>query len=682
MNIKKDILSEDKLMTVSKEDLDLIARTIRTLTMDAVQEANSGHPGMPMGCAEIAAVLWLKILNHNNEDPHWPNRDRFILSAGHGSMLLYSMLHFSGYGITLNDIRNFRQLGSITPGHPEHTKTPGVETTTGPLGQGFANGVGMALARDLLGKEFNSNGEEIIDHYIYGIVSDGDIMEGLSAEAASLAGHIGLGNLIYIYDSNDITIEGDTNLTFSEDVKMRFEACHWQVQTIDGHDLEAIENAIENAKKEKSRPSLIIAKTVIAKGSANLSGCEDSHGAPLGDDEVCASKICLGCEDDVFFDVPDRVYEIFKIRNAELKERYNLWKDRFAKNMAGDRKKLWDKYFSMPDIGSLRKKLPSFNPESKIATRGASGKVLEMLYGEMPNILGGSADLGPSNKSLIKNYSETGKNQIGRNIHFGIREHAMGSIQNGIAYYGGFYPYAASFFVFMDYMRPAIRIAAMGKLKTVYIFTHDSIFVGEDGPTHQPVEQLAASRAIPNLTVIRPADAEETCEAWMAALERDDGPTMLVLTRQNVPAVVQGKSAGAENLHRGAYIIRECSGEPDIVIFATGSEVYISVTAAEELEKNGIKARVVSFPSWELFDAQPADYRMEIIAHGTPKCVVEAGISMGWERYAGNHALFITMERFGVSAPYQVLEEHYGFTSKNIVTKVEEFLRKKQRRKP
>ncbi len=677
MNIKKDISSEEKPMTVTSDDLNLIARTIRTLTMDAIQKANSGHPGMPMGCAEIAAVLWSKILNHNYEDPKWPNRDRFILSAGHGSMLLYAMLHFSGYGITMDDIKDFRQLNSLTPGHPEHTKTPGVETTTGPLGQGFANGVGMALARDLLAAEFNTNGDEIIDHYIYGIVSDGDIMEGLSAEAASLAGHIGLGNLIYIYDSNDITIEGDTGLTFSEDVGKRFEACNWHVQTIDGHDTAAIEKAVLKAQLEKTRPSLIIAKTVIAKGAATLSGCEDAHGAPLGDEEVCASKVCLGCEEDSYFDVPERVYEVFNMRNAELKKTCDLWQERFKRNITGERKKEWDKYFSMPDIAELRKKLPAFDPDSSMATRSASGKVLEMLYNEMPNILGGSADLGPSNKSLIKNYSETGKNRIGRNIHFGIREHAMGSIQNGIAYYGGFYPYAASFFVFMDYMRPAIRIAAMGKLKTVYIFTHDSIFVGEDGPTHQPVEQLAASRAIPNLTVVRPADAVETAEAWMAALGRNDGPTMLVLTRQNVPAVIKGRSASAENLRKGAYVIRECAGDPDIVIFATGSEVHISVEAAVELEAKGIQARVVSFPSWELFDAQPADYRKDIIAHGVPKCVVEAGISMGWERYAGNHALFITMERFGVSAPYKVLEEVYGFNTKNIVTKVEEFLRKK-----
>ncbi len=656
-------------MKITNDDLQLVATTIRTLAMDAVQKANSGHPGMPMGCADIAAVLWLKHLVHDASDPEWANRDRFVLSPGHGSMLLYSLLHFAGYGLGIEDLMKFRQIGSMTPGHPEHRVTRGVETTTGPLGQGFANGVGMALARDLLAGEFNSDAARVIDHHIYVLCSDGDLMEGLSSESASLAGHMGLGRLIYIYDSNGISIEGSTDLTFSEDIRMRFQACKWDVQEIDGHNYGQIDAAIERAKKVDDRPSLIIARTTIARGSSTMEGNEESHGAPLGDQEVKASKIKIGCDGDACFCVPDRVYQLFRARAEENTMCRSEWNGAFAGAVSGEKKKLWDRYFTAPDIAALRKALPAYKEGESVATRVAGGKILEALFRELPNLVGGSADLGPSNKSFVKGYTETGKGKVGRNIHFGIREHAMGSIQNGIAYYGGFIPYSATFLAFMDYMRPAVRIAALGGLQTVYIFTHDSIFVGEDGPTHQPVEHIASARCIPDLCVIRPADAEETREAWLAALSRTGGPTLLSLTRQNLP-VLKRVNCDAGELFRGAYVIREAAGTPDIVILASGSEVSISVEAAEALEGKGVKARVVSFPSWELFDRQPDEYRAKVLLHGTPKAVVEAGIRQGWERYAGNHALFITMETFGTSAPQKVLAKEFGFTSENVIARV------------
>jgi transketolase len=663
-------------MAITNDDLKLIATSIRTLSMDAVQKANSGHPGMPMGCADIAAVLWAKVLKHDPADPAWANRDRFVLSAGHGSMLLYSVLHMSGYDLTLDDLRNFRQLNSKTPGHPEHTATRGVETTTGPLGQGFANGIGMAVARDILAAEFNGADSPVIDHYIYALVSDGDIMEGVSSEAASLAGHWGIGKLIYIYDSNDISIEGPTGLAFSEDVAKRFAAYGWHVQKIDGHDYAQIEKAIKKAQKNLDRPSIIIAKTRIAKGSPKLEGSEESHGAPLGADEVAASKRNIGCSPDESFCVPQRVYDIFGERKKKMKRVHNAWKKRFKASLSGEKLARWNSFFSIPDINVLRTKLPAFDQAKAVATRSASGKILESLFREMPNLIGGSADLGPSNKSFVKGFSESGRGAIGRNIHFGIREHAMGSIQNGMAYYGGIIPYTATFLAFLDYMRPPVRLAALGKLHAIYVFTHDSFFVGEDGPTHQPVEHVASARAIPNLNVIRPADAEETREAWLAAIARAKGPTMLSLTRQDLPIIAREPGRGAENLHKGAYIVKDAAGKPDIVILASGSEVHISLAAAEELSSKGIKARVVSFPCWELFDEQPSSYRMEVLSHGTPKAIVEAGIRMGWEKYAGPHALYITMETFGTSAPAKVLAEQFGFTKDSIVKKITEFLKK------
>lgn len=660
-------------MKIAKEDMKLVATTIRTLAMDGVQKAKSGHPGMPMGCAEIAAVLWLKALKHNPSDPAWANRDRFVLSAGHGSMLLYSMLHLCGYDLSMDDLKNFRQWESRTPGHPEFGHTPGVETTTGPLGQGVANAVGMALAQELLHAEFNT-GEMLIDHFIYAMAGDGDLMEGISYEAASLAGHWGLGRLIVVYDSNEITIEGSTDLAFSEDAAARFAACGWHVQRVDGHDCDAIEAALAAARDEKARPSLVIAKTRIAKGSPGREGSEESHGAPLGDDEVKKTKANLGCDPDGTFCVNERVYEIFAMRRKELESEYDAWRTMFDKKVKGELKKRWDRFFGAVDADSLRGALPVFETGKSVATRSAGGKVLEALFRELPNIVGGSADLAPSNKSFVKGYGETGRGAIGRNIHFGIREHAMGAIQNGIAYYGGFIPYSATFFVFMDYMRPPVRLAALSRLRSIYVFTHDSFFVGEDGPTHQPVEHLAVARAIPGLSVIRPADAEETREAWLAALSGEAGPTAILLTRQDIPVLERGAD-GARGLHRGAYVLWDPKRALDIILLASGSEVHITLEAAKELEVSGIGARVVSFPSWELFEKQPGSYRESVLPVSVGRrAVIEAGLSMGWERYAGAGALYVTLERFGASAPAQVLAGRFGFTKDNIMARVRSYL--------
>lgn len=657
-------------MPITADELKLVARTVRTLSMDIVQKANSGHPGMPLGCADIASVLWTKIMNYNSDDLSWVNRDRFILSAGHGSALLYSMLHLSGSGMTIDDLKNFRQMGSLTPGHPEFGHTPGVETTTGPLGQGFANGVGMAIAEKLLAEEFG----DVIDHYIYSIGGDGCMMEGVTSEASSLAGHMKLGNLIYIYDSNRITIEGSTDLAFTENVKMRYESYGWHVQEIDGHNFSEIESSILEAQRVKDKPSLIIANTIIAKGSACMEGSEESHGAPFGDKEIKASKEKLGCSGDAHFDVPDDVYAIFKKVKDEKKKIYDSWQAKFSSSIKGELKDKWNTFFSKPDIEKLRKSLPVFETGSKIATRAAGGKVLEVLYKELPNFIGGSADLAPSNKTMVKNISESGAGKVGRILHYGVRENAMGSIQNGIAYYGGFINFSATFFVFMDYMRPAVRLAALSGLQSIYVFTHDSIFVGEDGPTHQPVEHLAVSRAIPNLNVIRPCDAEETVEAWVSALERQDGPTMIALSRQNLPVIERTDKSSAKNLAKGGYTIYDCDS-PDLVILSTGSEIQLSIEAAKRLQsEKGIKARVVSLPCWELFDKQSESYKKEILGTGSKRVVIEAGIRMGWEKYAGENALFITIDEFGRSAPESDLAEHFGFTPEKVCERILKYM--------
>ncbi|MDY6967537.1 MAG: transketolase, partial [Spirochaetota bacterium] len=546
---------------------------------------------------------------------------------------------------------------------------------TGPLGQGFANAVGMAFASKMFAKEFNNAKNSIIDHYIYAILSDGDLMEGISSEAASFAGHIGLGNIIYIYDDNRITIEGSTDAAFSEDVQSRFASYNWHVQKIDGHNFYEIEEAIVNAQKEENKPSIIIARTRIAKGSPNKEGSEHSHGSPLGVEEIKQAKMNIGCDPDLHFFVPQRVYDIMAERGRELADKHNEWNRRFKDQIKGELKKKWDTFFNLPDILSLKDDLPVFETGKAVATRSASGKVLEALFGKLPNIIGGSADLAPSNKSFVSGYEETGRGSIGRNIHFGIREHAMGAIQNGISSYGGFLPYSATFLAFADYMRPAIRLASMSGLHTVYLFTHDSIFVGEDGPTHQPIEHIASLRAIPKLTVIRPADAEETREAWLSAIDNRFGPTALILTRHDIP-VIERKFGKAQNLNKGAYIIWDADSDPDILLIATGSEVHISIEAAKKLKDKGINARVISFPSWELFEKQSEDYKKMIFPEAVNKrIVIEAGIKMGWEKYAGIDGLYITIDQFGASAPYKVLAERFGFTEENILAKVIEYFK-------
>ena len=657
----------------------LCINTIRTLAMDGVQKARSGHPGMPMGMADAAYVLWTRFLKHNPKDPKWPDRDRFVLSAGHGSMLLYSLLYLTGYDLTLEDLMAFRQWGSRTPGHPEYGLTPGVETTTGPLGQGFANGVGMAIAERFLAATFNRPGFPIFDHYTYAIVSDGDLMEGISHEAASLAGHLGLGKLVYLYDDNDISIEGSTDITFTEDVAARFRAYGWHVQRVDGYDLKAIAAAIRAARRETARPSLIICRTHIAYGSPHKQDDASAHGEPLGEEEVRLTKQALGWPPDAQFWVPPEVLPVFRRAVEEGAAAQARWQATFADyarqypREAALLERLWAG--ELPD--GWEEAIPSFSPaDGPMATRKASGIVLNALAKALPTLIGGSADLAPSNLTLLKGYGDFQRDTpAGRNLRFGVREHAMGAILNGMALHGGLIPYGGTFLVFSDYMRPAVRLAAMMHLPVVYIWTHDSLWIGEDGPTHQPVEHLAALRAIPNLTVIRPCDASETAQAWRAALRRRDGPTALLLTRQNLPVLDRSDKARAENLARGAYVLREApQGEPDLVLIASGSEVHLALAAQEGLAERGVRARVVSMPSWELFDAQPPDYRMAVLPPTVPKIAIEAAVPLGWERYVGPGGAVIGVQRFGASAPYPVLMEKFGFTPQAVTERALEIV--------
>jgi len=655
------------------EALDQLAvNVIRGLAMDAVQKADSGHPGMPMGAADMGYVLWMHFLTHSPKEPDWPDRDRFVLSAGHGSMLLYALLHLSGYAVTIDDIRNFRQWESITPGHPEHGLTPGVETTTGPLGQGFANGVGMALAEKILSRTFSGSDWNPADHYTYAIVSDGDLMEGVSNEAASLAGHLGLGKLIYLYDDNCITIEGATGLCFQEDVGARFKALGWHVQRVDGHDRAAVHKALNKARRVSEKPSLILARTHIAYGSPNKQDNASSHGAPLGEEEVRLTKEKLGLPPDEKFFVPEVVREHFAKRANYLKNKCNRWKRNFKKWRADnpEKAKLWDKLMTREIPEDLPNRLPTYKPGEKIATRNASGKALQALAESLPGLIGGSADLAPSNQTIIKSSCSLCRDDFGgRNIHFGIREHAMGSIMNGMALHGGFIPFGGTFLVFCDYMRPAIRLAALMKLKVVYIFTHDSIFVGEDGPTHQPVEQIQALRAIPNLRVFRSSDAAEVNVAWIEALRRDDGPTALLLTRQNLPVLDRSKLAPADGLKRGGYVLKREKNSPgDLVILASGSEVSISLEAAGILEAEGKSVRVVAVPSIELFAEQPEDYRNEVIPPEVLcRVSVEAGRTACWKPYVGPFGEAVGVDNFGKSAPASVLAEKYGINTAHVV---------------
>jgi transketolase len=652
-------------------DLDqLCVNTIRTLAMDGVQKANSGHPGMPMGMADAAYVLWTQFLKHSPADPAWPDRDRFVLSAGHGSMLLYSLLYLTGYDLPLEELQSFRQWHSQTPGHPEYGDTPGVETTTGPLGQGFATGVGMALAERLLAASFNGPGFEIVDHYTYAIVSDGDLMEGISHEAASIAGHLGLGKLVYLYDSNSITIEGSTALTYSEDVRGRFESYNWQVLEIDGHDRDAVASAIREAQAETARPSLIICHTHIAYGSPNKQDSAKAHGEPLGADEVRLAKEAMGWPADAQFYVPEEALAHFRAALERGGEVEAEWAALFARYeearpaLAAE----WQRRLGGELPPGWLEAMPKFEPQSgPVATRTASGKIMAALAPVLPELVGGSADLHPSTKTYLSGYPAVAKGEFGaRNLHFGIREHGMAGILNGMALHGGLRPYGSTFLVFSDYARPSIRLAALMGLPVIYVFTHDSIFVGEDGPTHQPVEHIASLRAIPGLVVIRPADAKETAAAWRIALEHGDGPVALVLTRQNVPVLDGTDAAGVA---RGGYVLAGAA-EPQVILVASGSEVAIAVEALGLLAEEGIAARVVSMPSWELFEAQPRDYRDAVLPpQVTARVAVEAGVSMGWQRYAGPEGEIMAMRRFGASAPYKRLAQEFGFTGEQVAAR-------------
>ncbi len=660
----------------------LSINTIRFLAVDEVQKANAGHPGLPMGCAPIAYFLYEKEMKHNPQNPKWLNRDRFILSAGHGCMLLYSILHLCGYDISIDDLKSFRQWDSITPGHPEFVLTAGVESTTGPLGQGFANAIGMAIAQEYLAAMFNKDDMKILDHYIYGICSDGDLMEGVSHEAASIAGHLKLGKVIFFYDDNNITIEGNTSLTSSEDIQKRFESYNWQTLHInDVNDLEQSDKAIKDAKGETDKPTLIITKTHIGYGSPNKQDTAAAHGSPLGEEEVKLTKKKLKWTGDKTFFIPDEVAEHFsdvktkgrKIEDAwnklfyDYKSKYPAEAEQFLKIMNNEFGDEW------------KSKLPSFTDVSEnIATRSASGKVINSIEKELPTFIGGSADLAPSTNTLMKDETDfSATDRSGRNFHFGIREHGMASILNGMAIYGGIIPYGATFLIFSDYLRPAIRLGAISGIKVIYVFTHDSIGLGEDGPTHQPIEHLAAIRAIPKVVVIRPADANETVEAWKAALEHKGSPVALMLTRQKIPVLDRSVLSPAENLNKGAYVIKDCDVEPQMILMATGPEVSITIKAADKLNEKGIKTRVVSFPSWELFEKQSEEYKKEVLPSKIKARVsVEAGIAQGWDKYVGDYGESISVDKFGASAPFKIIFENYGFSVKNIIKTAEKVFQK------
>ena len=657
--------------------------TVRVLSADAVQKANSGHPGTPMGLAPVGDVLWTKVMNYNPNDPLWPNRDRFILSAGHACMLQYCFLYLTGYDVTLDDLKNFRQLHSKTAGHPEYGLLPGIEVTTGPLGQGFANGVGMAIAQQYIASRYNKPGFDLFDYKIYAICSDGDIMEGVSAEAASLAGHLKLGNLIYLYDDNKITIEGDTSLAFNEDVAERFQAYGWHVQSIaDGNDTEAIHAAIINAQNETKRPSLIKVRTHIGFGSPNKVDTAAAHGAPLGKDEVRLVKENLGFDPDKSFQVSDEVLDFYRKKGNAGVKKEDDWKDLY--------KRYKEKYpseaaeYELLRAGKLpegwKDNLPVFKPDAKgLATRKASGKTLNAIADKLPLLIGGSADLSPSTDTELDSFeSFSDQNHGGRNFHFGIREHAMGAVLNGMALTQGIIPFGATFLIFYDYMRPPVRLAAIMKIKPVFIYTHDSIGLGEDGTTHQPIEQLIGLRSVPGLTVIRPADPNETVQAWRTTIEHTGGPVALILTRQNVPIIDQDKYAKADNLDKGAYILSDCDDEPQVILMASGSEVHLVLQAQQKLKEQSIKARVVSFPSWELFEVQSSDYKEKVFPKNIrARLAVEAGSPLGWCQFVTDDGDVLGITRFGESAPGEEVLSEFGFTVDNVVAKAKALINKK-----
>ena len=659
----------------------LCVNTIRGLAIDGVQKAKSGHPGMPMGMADGAYVLWTRFLNHNPADPKWPNRDRFILSAGHGSMLLYSLLYLTGYDLPYDELKRFRRLGSVTPGHPEYGLTAGVETTTGPLGQGFANGVGMAMAERFMAATFNRPGFALFDHYTYAIVSDGELMEGISHEAAGIAGHQKLGKLIYLYDDNKISIEGSTDLTFTEDVPLRFEAYGWHVQEVDGHDREAIDAALRAAQEVTDKPSIIVCHTHIAYGAPNLHDTAKAHGAPLGEEEVRLTKEAMGWPVDETFTVPDEALARFRDALGAGEKAQDEWLALFESYRA-----------AYPEEGALlsdlldgklpegwQDALPAFEPDDgPLATRTASGAVLNALAPVLPTLIGGSADLAPSNNTMLNGYDALqAETPAGRNLHFGVREHGMGSVMNGIILHGGIRVYGGTFLVFSDYMRPPVRVAAIMGVPAIYVWTHDSVWIGEDGPTHQPVEHLMALRAIPNLVVIRPADANETAAAWRVALERTEGPTALALSRQKLPILAETKRDPAETVGRGAYVLADSSGKPDVILIATGSEVSLALDARDLLAVEGVAVRVVSMPSMEIFDAQPQEYRDGVLPPlMTNRLAVEAGISMGWHKYVGFEGDILALDHFGESAPYKDLMKEFGFTPEAVAERARKLLGK------
>lgn len=662
-------------MPASKLD-QLCVNTIRTLSMDAVQQANSGHPGMPMGMADVAYVLWTKYLKHNPKNPDWFDRDRFILSAGHGSMLLYSLLHLTGYDLALTELKNFRQMGSQTPGHPEYGMTKGVETTTGPLGQGFGTGIGMAMAEHYLSAKFNKGGHSIVDHYTYAIVSDGDLMEGISHESASMAGHMGLGKIIYFYDSNRISIEGSTDLAFTEDVNKRFEAYKWHVVEIDGHNHDEIASAIEEAQSVTDKPSLVVCNTKIGYGSPNKEGTADSHGSPLGEDEIKLTKEAYGWDYDEKFFIPEEALKVYRQSVEVGQEAEKKWKNAlsiYEKEFSEDAQS-FNKWISRDISAELEKALPVFEESEKgLATRAASGKVINAIKDVVPNLFGGSADLSGSTKTDIDGYgSFVVDKPTGRTIHYGVREHGMGAAVNGMALHTGLIPYGATFFVFTDYMRPAIRIASLLKSPSIFVLTHDSIGLGEDGPTHQPIEHLASLRAMPGLTIIRPGDANETAYAWKAAIDNANGPTLLVLTRQNMPTYARTAENSASSVAKGAYVFADSDKEtPDAILIGTGSELHLAVNAKAKLEEKGVYVRVVSMPSWELFEKQSEDYKDSVLpASVTNRVSIEAGSTFGWERYVGPKGTAIGVDTFGESAPYEELYEHFGITSDAMIKAV------------
>lgn len=649
---------------MNNKGIEAAALSIRALSMDAVQAANSGHPGLPMGCAELGAVLYGDVMKHFSEDPSWIDRDRFVLSAGHGSAFLYSLLHLSGYGLTIDDLKNFRQIGSLTPGHPEYGHTVGVETTTGPLGAGFSNAVGMAMAEAFLAAKFNTTEHKIIDHYTYALSGDGCMMEGITSESASLAGHLKLGKLIVFYDSNSITIEGGTSLAFSEDVVARFKAYGWHVQSGDMYDPEGVEGMINKAKSAEDQPSLIVLKSVIGKGSPHKAGTSGIHGAPLGEEEIKETRRNLGIPENESFYVAPGAREFFNAKNDTSAVEYKQWQRTFSQwaEKNPTLKNEWDAFFSAPNVSAVQ--WPSYSIGDSVATRKASGAAIKAASKVIGNLIGGSADLAPSNNTAMDFGDFTAENRAGRTIHYGVREHAMGGIANGIALHGGLVTFSATFLVFSDYMRPTLRLASLMKLPVVFIMTHDSVFVGEDGPTHQPIEQVSSLRMIPGMRVFRPADGEETNAAWEMALSTTDHPTTLALTRQGLKVFKKADRSWKETIKKGAYIAKDAEGNPDVIIVATGSEVNLVLDAAE---KSGKKVRVVSMMSRELFLEQDSDFRKSLIPEGVKTLVIEAGVRTGWEGIATSAEDILSIDTFGVSAPYKDVVEHFGFTVENVL---------------